>query len=100
MSALFLHFLTDMPTWVLLLTKATLILALAWCVHFAIANLNPRWRVFLRRITGISLITLAVLAMFAPRLMVRMEVAPRDVAGNSAAYAAATVPSHQDHCAK
>ena len=81
MNAPFLHFLTDMPSWVLLLLKATLVLALAWCLHFAIANLNPRWRVFLWRISGISLITLAVLAMFAPRLMVRMEVAPRAVSG-------------------
>src|SRR2546423_12838 len=97
MNSLFLHAITDMPTWVLLLSKATLILSLAWCGHFTLASANPRWRVFLWRIMGISLVILAVLAMFAPRLILRMELAPRTVSGRLTTYPAANVPSHQNN---
>jgi beta-lactamase regulating signal transducer with metallopeptidase domain/uncharacterized GH25 family protein/thiol-disulfide isomerase/thioredoxin len=97
MNSLFLHVITDMPTWVLLLSKATLILSLAWCGHFALASANPRWRVFLWRITGISLILLTVLAMFAPRLILRMELAPRTISGRLTTYTTANVPLHQNN---
>ncbi len=97
MNSLLLHIITDMPTWVLLLSKATLILSLAWIGHFALASANPRWRVFLWRITGISLIILTILAMFAPRLVLRMEVALGTASGRMTTYATTNVPLHQNN---
>ena len=32
------------PIWTQLLTKVTLLLAVAWVVHFSLARANPRWR--------------------------------------------------------
>jgi beta-lactamase regulating signal transducer with metallopeptidase domain/thiol-disulfide isomerase/thioredoxin/protocatechuate 3,4-dioxygenase beta subunit len=95
MNTLFLNFIADMPTWVLLLSKTTLILSLAWCGHFALASANPRWRVFLWRITGVSLVILAVLAMFAPRLALRMELAARAVPARLTTYTTTNAPLHQ-----
>jgi beta-lactamase regulating signal transducer with metallopeptidase domain len=97
MTAPLLNVITDMPGWALLLSKMTVILVLAWIGHFALASANPRWQVFLWRITGVSLIILTILAVFAPRLVWRMELAPRMVSGRAAAFTRANAPWSQNH---
>ena len=49
-----LQTIVDAPVWVLLLLKLTAILSAAWLAHLAIARLNPRWRVFLWRMTAVG----------------------------------------------
>jgi beta-lactamase regulating signal transducer with metallopeptidase domain/uncharacterized GH25 family protein len=66
----------DAPVWVVLLLKATAILFAAWLAHLAIRRTNPRWRVFLWRVTAVSLITLPAIAWLLPALEVRVEQSP------------------------
>lgn len=51
-----LHF--QWPGMLELLFRATLILAAAWAVHFALGGVNPRWRVTLWRAVSASLLLL------------------------------------------
>jgi beta-lactamase regulating signal transducer with metallopeptidase domain len=59
--------------WALLLTKATLLLAVAWLVHFSLAWANPRWRTLLWRGVAVGLALLAVWALGLPGLVIRVE---------------------------
>ena len=52
----------DAPVWVVLLLKITAILLAAWLAHLALARANPRWRVFLWRVTAVGLIALPAVA--------------------------------------
>ena len=49
-----------------LIAKWTLLLALAWLAHAALAGRNPRWRVALWRGAMLGVATIAVLAMVPP----------------------------------
>ena len=56
------------PAWAQLLTKATLLLAVAWLVHFSLARANPRWRTLLWRGVAGSLGLMAVWTSASVRL--------------------------------
>lgn len=66
--------ISSMPVWALLLSKATLLLAVAWLIHFALARANPRWRVLLWRGTVVGLALLVVWSLGLPGLEVRVPV--------------------------
>jgi hypothetical protein len=60
--------LAGAPAWALVLTKVTLLLAAAWIVHFALARVNPRWRILLWRATGVALLAIPLLALGLPAI--------------------------------
>ncbi len=63
-----------------LIAKWTLLLALAWLAHAALAGRNPRWRVALWRGAMLGITTIAVLAMAPPIVSVPIVPAgPRRV---------------------
>ena len=47
--------LPETPAWAILLVKATVLLAVAWMIHYALARANPRWRVLLWRSAAVAL---------------------------------------------
>ncbi len=61
------------PIWAQLLTKATLLLAVAWVVHFSLARANPRWRTLLWRGTLVGLALVAVWTAALPGLEIRIQ---------------------------
>ena len=69
----FFNFLNAMPSiidgpfWFTALVKISLLLAIAWLVHFAIAAINPRWRVVLWRSATVGVV--AVLLLDVSRLV-------------------------------
>ncbi|NQT15115.1 MAG: carboxypeptidase regulatory-like domain-containing protein, partial [Planctomycetes bacterium] len=71
--------ISSMPAWAVLLSKATLLLAVAWLIHFALARANPRWRVLLWRGGVVGLALLVVWSLGLPGLEVRVP-APEAVA--------------------
>ncbi len=72
------------PAWAQLLTKGTLLLAIAWVVHFSLARANPRWRTLLWRGVAVGLVLLAVWVPCLPGLAIRVR-APEPVATQSVA---------------
>ena len=70
--AILAHFSTA-PLWMLLLTKATLVLAVAWVIHFSLARANPRWRILLWRGTVVGLVVTGVWIPGLPGLEIRMQ---------------------------
>jgi beta-lactamase regulating signal transducer with metallopeptidase domain/sugar lactone lactonase YvrE len=67
----FAHF-SAASSWALLLTKITLLLAIAWLIYFALARTNPRWRALLWRGVIVGLVLLAVGASGLPSLNIRI----------------------------
>ena len=65
--------------WALLLTKATLLLAVAWIIYFSLARANPRWRTLLWRGAVVGLLLMAVWTLGLPSLEIRIQ-APKPVA--------------------
>ncbi|MHC4401517.1 MAG: M56 family metallopeptidase [Planctomycetota bacterium] len=55
----------SMPAWAVLLSKATLLLAIVWLIHFTLARVNPRWRVLLWRgaVVGLGLLVFWTLGL-------------------------------------
>ena len=51
----------DGPWWFTSLVKITFLLAVAWSLHFAIAKLNPRWRILLWRSVIVGLVAVIFL---------------------------------------
>ena len=89
--------LSAMSPWALLLSKATLLLVVAWLLHFVLARSNPRWRVFLWRgvVAGLGLLVVGPLAL--PGLNIRIEapepippVAPQSLPAAAASDALAS----------
>ncbi len=76
MASLGLQPIVDAPVWVVLVLKATAILSVAWLVHLAIARTNPRWRVFLWRVTAVSLFVLPPIAWLLPAVEICVEQSP------------------------
>ena len=66
----------DAPAWTVLLGKITAILLAAWVFHLALARTNPRWRVFLWRMTAIGLIALPAAGLLVPALEIRVNRPP------------------------
>ncbi len=54
-------FIVDGPLWVTSLSKITLVLLIAWSVHYALAQSNPRWRLVLWRNVALGLIAIAAI---------------------------------------
>jgi beta-lactamase regulating signal transducer with metallopeptidase domain len=80
--------IVDAPLWFALLLKVTAILSAAWLAHLALARSNPRWRVFLWRVTAVGLIALPAAAWLLPALQIRVEqplVAERQTVVSTAA---------------
>ena len=71
----------------LLLTKATILLAVAWCAHGLLDSANPRWRVLLWRSVGVGMVLLMVLTMSPPLL--HWGVLPAETGGQPLAGAPA-----------
>ncbi len=67
---------SEMPTWGLLLGKASAVLAIAWLVHFILMRLNPRWRVFLWRGTVVGIVLLGVWTAGLPGFVIRLPSVP------------------------
>ncbi len=61
------------PVWEQLLTKATLLLAVAWVVHFSLARANPRWRTLLWRGAVAGLLLMVVCFPCLPGLEIRIR---------------------------
>ena len=53
-----------------LLLKVTLLLAVSWAAHFALARANPRWRVLAWRMVMVGLIALPAAQWAMPKLRV------------------------------
>lgn len=64
--------MVDQPPLVALLIKMTILLGVAWLLHFALTRRNPRWRVFLWRgaMLGVALLPLAM--WVAPKFAVKV----------------------------
>ena len=60
--------LVDAPAWAMLLVKITAILSAAWLAHLVLSRANPRWRVFLWRVTAVGITALPAVAWFSPAL--------------------------------
>ena len=71
--------LSSMPDWAVLLSKATLVLAVAWLLHVALARANPRWRVLLWRGVVVAQALLVAWSLGLPGLEVGLP-APQPVA--------------------
>jgi len=57
--------ISSMPAWAVLLSKATLLLAIVWVLHITLARVNPRWRVLLWRgaVVGLGLLVFWTLGL-------------------------------------
>jgi hypothetical protein len=60
--------IVDSPAWVFLLLKITVVLLAAWLIHAALARTNPRWRMFLWRVTAVGLVAL-LMAVRVPHVL-------------------------------
>jgi len=65
--------------WALVLTKATLLLAVAWLIHVGLARANPRWRTLLWRGTVVGLVLMALWTLGLPSLEIHIR-APESLA--------------------
>lgn len=61
------------PIWAQLLTKVTLLLAVAWVVHLSLARANPRWRTLLWRGTSVGLALVGLWVFGLPALEVPIQ---------------------------
>jgi beta-lactamase regulating signal transducer with metallopeptidase domain len=66
--------LSSLPAWVLVLSKATLLLTISWLIHFTLARANPRWRVLLWRGVVVGLTLLFAWSIALPALEVSVSV--------------------------
>ena len=81
---------------VLLVAKATVLLAAGWLVHFALGGKNPRWRVLVWRTVSMGVVVLFALALCPP--LWSWAVLPAEMAQETAAgedHAAADAHSRQ-----
>ncbi len=65
--------------WTLLLTKATLLLAVAWIAHLSLAGANPRWRILLWRGVVVGLALTGVWTLGLPSVKIHVP-APESAA--------------------
>ena len=77
----------EAPLWAVLLVKLTAILLAAWLAHLALRRTNPRWRVFLWRVTAVGLVVLPAVAWMLPSLPIHVQPPPaKEVATKVAAF--------------
>lgn len=67
------------PVLVMMLLKASIILALGWALHFALARANPRWRVLLWRGVAVAVV-LVPMCLVLPALKWTVAQAPIPIA--------------------
>jgi beta-lactamase regulating signal transducer with metallopeptidase domain len=77
--------LVDLPFSELVLLKITVLLAVAWLLHRALAHANPRWRVLLWRGAAIAIVLGPVWMRFGPPVTISIAQQPKAVEGQSAA---------------
>ncbi|HBF33447.1 TPA: hypothetical protein DDW35_02665 [Candidatus Sumerlaeota bacterium] len=63
-----LQSITTLPLPAVIFLKVTLLLVVAWSLHFAFARSNPRWRVLLWRTAMVGLFLLIPAQLFFPKL--------------------------------
>jgi beta-lactamase regulating signal transducer with metallopeptidase domain/protocatechuate 3,4-dioxygenase beta subunit len=68
--------IVDAPVWVALVLKITAVLLAAWLAHLALKRTNPRWRVFLWRVTAVGLTALPAIAWLLPALKIHVRQPP------------------------
>ena len=64
--------------------KITAVLSAAWLAHLALGRTNPRWRVFLWRVTAVGLIVLPAVAWLLPSLPIHVQPPPKELAAAAA----------------
>ena len=79
--------------WALLLTKVTLLLAVAWLIHVGLARANPRWRTLLWRGTVVGLLLMVIWSLGLPSLEIHVQ-APKPVATAPESPRQQTVAEH------
>jgi beta-lactamase regulating signal transducer with metallopeptidase domain/thiol-disulfide isomerase/thioredoxin len=62
----------DPATSLLVVTKISVLLVVAWLLYFALVRANPRWRVLVWRSSGVGIVLLATLAVCPPLVEVPM----------------------------
>jgi beta-lactamase regulating signal transducer with metallopeptidase domain/peroxiredoxin len=65
-----------------LLSKVTVVLAMAWILHAILARSNPRWRVLVWRMTALAVVAVAALSLGPPLVNLRVLRA-RQAMGNT-----------------
>ena len=80
-----------MAAGVVVLSKATLLLAVVWLIHFALAKADPRWRVLLWRWAAAGLLLLAVWTIGLPGYTVHVE-GPEAVAAAAPSSQSSSTP--------
>lgn len=88
--------LFHLPFAVDLLLRLTLLLALAWGLHFLLARANPRWRVLLWRCVAVALLAIPVAMLLLPAIEIALLPAPEassTVTGIQSAMAFDAVPA-------
>ncbi len=74
MNPKWLSWIIELPMMADVLLKMTVLLALAWAVHFALRRANPRWRVLLWRGVSVGLMAIPFLVAALPSW--KVPVAP------------------------
>ena len=74
----------EMPI-VLFAAKTSIVLIAAWIIHFGLAKANPRWRVFVWRVSSVGVAGLLIAAAVPPLYTVRIP----------ASYAGGQYENHQ-----
>jgi len=59
-------------TFILLLTKITAILVVAWLSHLVLRRSNPRWRILVWRVSVVGLIGTVLLSLLSPLFTLRL----------------------------
>ncbi|HVA46847.1 MAG TPA: carboxypeptidase regulatory-like domain-containing protein [Pirellulales bacterium] len=67
-----------------LLSKVTVVLAMAWIFHAILARSNPRWRVLVWRMTALAMLAVAALSLAPPLVNLRL-LRPRQAMENTSA---------------
>ena len=64
----------DAPSGLIILIKITVLLLLAWSIHFILLRFNPRWRVLLWRTVAVGTIAIPLIALCLPAIEVEVEI--------------------------
>ena len=93
-------FIYDNPflfTTLVLLFKLTLLLGLAWLVHFWIGEKNPFWRQLMWRTTAVGLIVLLLMTSFPPLMTLNvLPIKDRTIQTDSTARLPLTIPAKSE----
>jgi beta-lactamase regulating signal transducer with metallopeptidase domain len=85
--------LVDIPFSEMVLLKITVLLAVAWALHRALARANPRWRVLLWRGVVVAVVLGPVWMRFGPPVTVSIAEQPKSVESQTTAPASSVLPT-------